>query len=164
MRLSSHARKECETKALVKLVLVRLPMRRASTFILAALGVLVCAASTTAFAISTNVTFHFYGAVDCGPCMAFKKSHLPHVKEEAARRGFDVAVNIIERSRDIERTGVYGDSDEILRLAAKQLEFVYPPIFFVSRNGVVLAAYRSDWKAALAHAQREAAQGPPSNR
>ncbi len=151
-------------KARVNLVLVRLSMRRASTFILAALGVLVCAASTSAFATTANVTFHFYGAVDCGPCMAFKKTHLPHVKEEAERTGFAVSVNIIERSRDIERAGIYGDSDGILRLAAKQLDFVYPPIFFVSRNGVILAAYRSDWKAALAHARRETAQEPPSNR
>ena len=130
-------------------------MRSALLILFSALTTLVCVVGgSSAFATSSNVTFYFYGAVDCAPCMAFKKTHLPDVLAEAEQSGFGVSVNIIDRTADIKTEGVYGDNDAILRRAATKLPVVYPPIFFVAQGSEILTAYRSDWKAALADAQR----------
>ena len=68
-----------------------------------------------------TVTFHFYGAEDCPPCMAFKRDHLADVKAGGSALGFAVEDNVIPRTRDVPNPGVYGDRDPILRAAAPQL-------------------------------------------
>ena len=106
---------------------------------------------------TTPVTFHFYGASDCAPCMAFKRSGLPVVNASAKSTGFGVAVNMIDKTVDVPKPGSYGDTDALLRIAEKQLDIVYPPIFFVSKNGQIVSVHRGDWKEALVSAEREAA-------
>jgi len=95
------------------------------------------------------IGFHFYGALDCPPCMKFKRYHLLDVREKAKHAGFSVSENIIEKTINVPSIGSYGDSDALLREAGKQLSVVYPPIFFVTRGDVVVSAYSGDWKAAL---------------
>ncbi|WP_293577788.1 thioredoxin family protein [Phaeobacter sp.] len=101
-----------------------------------------------------QVTFHFYGAEDCPPCMAFKRNHLADVQAEGRANGVIVEENVITRTRDVPKIGVYGDRDPILRLAAPQLERVYPPIFFVSQGGRIASVHGPDWSAALREARR----------
>ena len=101
-----------------------------------------------------TVTFHFYGAEDCPPCMAFKRDHLADVKAGGSALGFAVEDNVIPRTRDVPNPGVYGDRDPILRAAAPQLEFVYPPIFFVSQDGRIVSVHGHDWRAALDSARQ----------
>lgn len=122
---------------------------------LLALG-LACSGGLAAAA--EPVTFHFYGAEDCPPCMAFKRDHLAHVQAEGQDRGFAVEDNVIRRTRDVPKEGVYGDRDAILRLAAPQLDYVYPPIFFVSKGGEIMSVHGHDWAAALKAAQEIAGQ------
>lgn len=103
---------------------------------------------------SDPITFHFYGAEDCPPCMAFKRNNLADVQALGKQHGFNVEENVIPRTRDVPNVGVYGDRDPILRLAAPQLELVYPPIFFVSQGGEILSVHGHDWSAALREARR----------
>ncbi|MDE0695333.1 MAG: hypothetical protein OXH76_05810 [Boseongicola sp.] len=103
----------------------------------------------------SGVAFHFYGAEDCPPCMAFKRSGLPIVIAAAENAGFRVAVNVITKTRDVATPGAFGDTDAILREAAKQLDAVYPPIFFVTRYGTVVSVHGSDWQRAQESAERE---------
>ena len=104
------------------------------------------------------ITFHFYGAEDCPPCMAFKRDHLEDVKAEGSELGFAVEDNVITQTRDVAKTGVYGERDPILRLAVPQLEYVYPPIFFVSQGGAIASVHGHDWQAALEAARHLAGQ------
>ncbi len=64
---------------------------------------------------------------------------------------------MIDKTVDVAKLGSYGDTDALLRIAGKQLDIVYPPIFFVSRNGQIVSVHRGDWKEALVSAEREAA-------
>ena len=100
--------------------------------------------------------FHFYGAEDCPPCMAFKRDHLAGVVEAGKAHGFDVRVNVIQSTRDVPTAGSFGDTDALLRRAAEGLSFVYPPIFFVTRGDTVVSVHRGDWQAALERAVSEA--------
>lgn len=113
------------------------------------------ALATTAFASDADkVTFHFYGAEDCPPCMAFKRNHLEDVRAEGAELGFAVEDNVIAKTRDVPNPGVYGERDAILRLAAPQLEVVYPPIFFISKGGEIVSVHAHDWRTALQEARK----------
>ena len=96
-----------------------------------------------------NVTFHFYGAEDCPPCMAFKWNNLSGVRAIGQTHGFAVEDNIIAKTSDVPNPGAYGERDAILRLAAPQLELVYPPIFFVSQGGEIASVHAHEWQAAL---------------
>lgn len=117
-------------------------------------GVAVTALIAGPARASDQVTFHFYGAEDCPPCMAFKRNNLADVQALGKTHGFNVEDNVITRTRDVPKAGVYGDRDPILRLAAPQLELVYPPIFFVSQGGQIASVHGPDWSAALSEAQR----------
>lgn len=109
--------------------------------------------TSAAIAANPPVTFHFYGAQDCPPCMAFKRDHLANVQAQGQAMGFHVEDNVIARTRDVPKVGVYGDRDPILRVAAQQLELAYPPIFFVSRAGVVVSVHGPNWQDALEAAE-----------
>ncbi|WP_291732014.1 hypothetical protein [Leisingera sp. F5] len=132
-------------------------MLKRRMFCAAALAALTVAAGGQAIAAGA-VTFHFYGAEDCPPCMAFKRDHLAGVKAEGGALGFEVEDNVIRRTRDVPTPGVYGERDPILRLAAPQLEFVYPPIFVVSQAGRIVSVHGHDWRAALDSARQLAGQ------
>lgn len=118
----------------------------------------IAAAASALFAgparASDPITFHFYGAEDCPPCMAFKRNNLADVRALGKEHGFNVEDNVIARTRDVPNVGVYGDRDPILRLAAPQLALVYPPIFFVSQGGEISSVHGHDWSAALREAHR----------
>ena len=105
-------------------------------------------------AANDPVTFHFYGALDCPPCMAFKRNHLATVRSEGESLGFLVEENIVAKTREVPNTGAYGDRDPILRRAVPQLQRVYPPIFFVSRSGEIVSVHGHDWQAALEDVRR----------
>ena len=109
-------------------------------------------------ASDNKVTFHFYGALDCPPCMAFKRNHLANVQAEGQALGFLVEENIIPKTRNVSNVGVYGERDAMLRLAAPQLDLVYPPIFFVSQGGKIQSVHGPNWQDALSEAQRLAGQ------
>lgn len=115
-------------------------------FIVAGLSVLL---SSPAFSNDSGVIFHFYGAEDCPPCMAFKHRHLEHVQAEGRNLGFTVEDNVINKTADLPKIGVYGSRDKMLRRAADQLAQTYPPIFFVSHNGEVVSVHGPKWQAAL---------------
>ncbi|MEM8796072.1 MAG: hypothetical protein AAGE61_10935 [Pseudomonadota bacterium] len=105
---------------------------------------------------SPSVTFHFYGAEDCPPCMAFKRNHLSDVRAEGEAEGFAVAENIIEKTREIATIGIFGNADVLLRRVGPQLLRVYPPIFFVTDGEEIVSVDRHDWRAALASAKAAA--------
>ncbi len=130
----------------------------AKQIVLALIAALVFATAPLAADSGRNggVVFHFYGAEDCPPCMAFKRDGLPAVEAAAATAGFRIEVNIIERTRDVPSDGAYGQSDTLLRSIAGQLRAVYPPIFFVTKNGVLHSLHDHDWRAALASAAEAA--------
>ncbi|MES0884432.1 hypothetical protein [Roseibium sp. SCP14] len=109
-----------------------------------------------AVANDQEITFHFYGAEDCPPCMAFKRSGLPVVQKSAQENGYLVSVNIIEKTRDVPKPGSYGKADDLLRKAASELKRVYPPIFFVTKGDEVVVVYEGDWESALARAEKDA--------
>ena len=113
----------------------------------------VLAGSFAAAAQADGVTFHFYGAEDCPPCMAFKRNHLDDVRAQGEALGFLVEANVIARTRDVPKPGAFGDKDAMLRSAAPHLDVVYPPIFFVSERGEVVSAHQHDWGEALAAVQ-----------
>lgn len=100
-------------------------------------------------AMAADIQFHFYGAEDCPPCMAFKRDHLADVQDAGATHGFTVAANIIPRTLDVPVKGVFGEGDPILRTALTHGGRAYPPIFFVSRNDRVVSVHAHDWEAAL---------------
>lgn len=98
-------------------------------------------------------TFHFYGAEDCPPCVAFKRSHLAEVEASGRRAGFNVEAQVIPRTRDVPTVGAYGTADDILRNALDSGGRPYPPIFFVSRDGAILSVHGPDWQAAKSAAE-----------
>lgn len=104
-------------------------------------------------AAANVVTFHFYGAEDCPPCMAFKRDGLPIVQQSAANGGYAVRDNVIRRTREIQTIGVFGGADPVLRRAAERLDIVYPPIFFVTRGETILSVHGHDWRAAMQQAE-----------
>lgn len=95
------------------------------------------------------LTFHFYGALDCPPCMAFKRNHLQNVMKTGQIHGFNVAENIISKTKDVAKQGSYGDRDAILRRAAAELPVAYPPLFFISRKKEIISPAISDWRKTL---------------
>ena len=107
---------------------------------------------------SRQVTFHFYGAEDCPPCMAFKRNHLADVQNEGSALGFVVEENVISKTRDVPTPGAYGDRDAILRKAAQHLELAYPPSLFVSQGGEIVSVHGHDWRSALEEARKLAGQ------
>ncbi|PVZ72406.1 hypothetical protein [Pelagibaculum spongiae] len=106
------------------------------------------------------VTFHFYGAYDCPPCMKFKNHHLADVVKNGKQHGFEVKANVIDYTSDVPVLGSYGATDGLLRQAGKQLRFTYPPVFFVTQNDQVVAAYLGNWKTAQQVAIRLSAETP----
>jgi len=126
-------------------------------------GMIVLAALLISFvplahASNQSVVFHFYGAQDCPPCMAFKRDGLPIVQQAAAEVGFDISVNIAKRTRDVTTVGAFGEVDGLLRQAGKQIGSVYPPVFFISKNEKIVSVHGHKWRAALASAKQEAAK------
>lgn len=110
---------------------------------------------STPQARAAGVAFHFYGAYDCPPCMAFKNRHLDGVEAAAKTHGFSVQVNVINTTRDVPKPGSFGDADGVLRAAKPELGRIYPPIFIVTRGDQIVMAKRSDWRAALETAVRQ---------
>jgi len=108
------------------------------------------------YAQGKSVTFHFYGAMDCPPCMAFKRDGLQVVESAAARFGFSVAVNLTEYTKDVATPGTYGTADGLLRQAASKLQTVYPPIFFLTKQDVIVSVHGHDWRKALDQAIEQA--------
>lgn len=135
-------------------------MRWSSSLQVLAITMLVALSAGQAVAKDQTVAFHFYGAKDCPPCMAFKRDGLPVVEAAAAKLGFKVSANVIDRTADVATPGSFGPADELLRQAAPQLEWVYPPIFLVTKNGTVVSAHRADWQKALTNAKQMAAADP----
>lgn len=129
-------------------------MRRMLATLLISFGIFIGFVAGPAMA-ENSVVFHFYGAKDCPPCMAFKRSGLPEVETAAQEAGFTVAVNVIDKTRDVPNLGSFGDTDPILREAAEQMDVVYPPIFFVTRNSAIISIHDDDWEEALATALQE---------
>lgn len=114
----------------------------------------LCLAPFVARAQSTDqITFHFYGARNCPPCIAFKRDGLPIVQTSGDASGFAVTENLIERTQDIGEVGIFGPADPLLREAAKQLSRVYPPLFIVTRGSDILSAQEGDWRSAMADAE-----------
>lgn len=132
------------------------------TIALAAVFGFLAFGADQALAEKAPVTFHFYGAKDCPPCMAFKRDGLPVVEAAAAQLGFKVAANVIDRTWDVATPGSYGATDAILRRAGARMKRVYPPIFFVSRSGRVVSVHDADWRAALTRAKAEAQKDVPA--
>lgn len=128
-----------------------------SALVAAALTVAVPSAAAAADAAKdAPVAFHFYGADDCAPCVAFKRDGLPVVQASASKTGYAVAANMIRRTRDVSNPGAYGDGDPLLRRAGDKLEWLYPPIFIVTRGDEILSAKRGDWRAAMKEAEAAA--------
>ncbi len=96
-----------------------------------------------------DVAFHFYGAFDCPPCMAFKRDGLPVVEASGEELGFTVRANLIEKTRNVATPGAYGEADPLLREAGLQMDRVYPPVFFVTRKGEIHSVHGHDWEEAL---------------
>lgn len=118
----------------------------------------LCLTPFTARALSADrIIFHFYGAQNCPPCIAFKRDGLPIVQASGAASGFTVIENLIERTQDIGEVGVYGSADPLLREAGEYLSRVYPPLFIVTHLDVILSAREGDWRGALADAEAAAA-------
>lgn len=115
-------------------------------------GLILLLSMTVSVVVKADVSvgFHFYGALDCPPCMQFKREHLPDVQQQGREAGFSVSVNVIARTADVPAVGSFGESDALLRQAALQLPVTYPPIFFVTRNDQIAGAYLGDWQSALA--------------
>lgn len=118
-------------------------------FIAAATATALVTGPVGAAGAGDHVTFYFYGADNCPPCLAFKRNHLANVQAQGATHGFTVEVNMTSKIRDVPKVGTYGDRDPILRVAAEDLRIVYPPIFFVSQGGEVVSVHAHDWAAAL---------------
>ena len=98
--------------------------------------------------------FHFYGAYDCPPCMAFKRDGLPIVEKEAKSHGYKVAVNLTKKTQDVPTVGIYGKSDALLREAAKQMGRAYPPIFFLTIGDNIHRVYGPNWQKAFAEIKK----------
>lgn len=120
-------------------------------------ALLCCLVFSSGSVFAKDVQFHFYGAFDCPPCMAFKRDGLPVVQASAQENGFRVAVNIIDKTADVPTKGVYGKADTLLRVAGKQLKYVYPPIFFLTVDGEVHSVHGAKWREAHANAVKLAA-------
>ncbi|WP_299043255.1 hypothetical protein [uncultured Tateyamaria sp.] len=100
-----------------------------------------------------QIAFHFYGAQNCPPCIAFKRAGLPIVQAAGDASGFSVIENMIARTQDIGDVGIYGPADPLLRQAGGQLNRIYPPLFIVTRGDDILSAREGDWRSALADAE-----------
>lgn len=110
-------------------------------------------------ASASDVTFHFYGAENCPPCLAFKRNHLEDVRAAGRAAGFDVTENMVASIRDVPVEGSYGDTDALLREAATELVRTYPPIFFVTDGTDVVSVHGGNWRGALESAEARAAEG-----
>lgn len=115
-----------------------------------ATGLLAPAAS------ASDVTFHFYGAENCLPCLAFKRNNLDDVRAKGAEVGFDVVENMVPTIRDVPVEGSYGAADPLLRKAATELVRTYPPIFFVTDGDAVISVHGGNWRGALQSAEERA--------
>ncbi|MEM7643948.1 MAG: hypothetical protein AAF366_15685 [Pseudomonadota bacterium] len=96
-----------------------------------------------------ETAFHFYGAENCPPCMAFKRDHLAGVQAIGHADGFAVHENVIRDLRDMPEIGIYGPADPVLRAALGRGGRPYPPIFFVTDDDAILSVHGQDWQAAL---------------
>ena len=111
------------------------------------------------FALPANAetSFHFYGAENCPPCMAFKRNHLSEVQAKGQSEGFKVFENVTARTADVPVIGIFGDADPILRKAlATDNRIPYPPIFFVTRDDEVLSFHGTNWSDAMHSAAAKA--------
>jgi hypothetical protein len=124
-----------------------------------ALTVAVAVLFVSSVSAKGDIGFHFYGALDCPPCMAFKRNHLEDVRKQGQQMGFAVHENIIPKTSDVPKMGSYGPTDDLLRKAGKQLDYVYPPIFFVTEDGKIVSVFAGDWKGALEIAVTFSKQG-----
>ncbi|MEO0946040.1 MAG: hypothetical protein AAFY06_14610 [Pseudomonadota bacterium] len=114
--------------------------------------VLAAIATSPSFAFAQTkipVAFHFFGAQNCPPCIAFKRANLPMVQASGDQNGFDVFEHLIERTEDIGQIGIYGVADPLLRQASPMLQRIYPPIFMVTQGPDILAAREGDWRSIL---------------
>lgn len=112
--------------------------------------VLFLAAMLFAMPAAAETEFHFYGAEDCPPCMAFKHNHLPGVQATGETSGFAVAENVIARTADVPRVGIYGEADPLLRDALAVGDLTpYPPIFFLTKDDRVLSVHGANWREAM---------------
>ncbi len=117
---------------------------------------LVLATMLFALPAAAETEFHFYGAEDCPPCMAFKRNHLPSVQAAGETFGFGVAENVISRTADVPKVGIFGEADPLFRDALAVGDLVpYPPIFFVTKDDSVLSVHGADWRDAMDRAAYE---------
>ena len=108
---------------------------------------------------AAETEFHFYGAEDCPPCMAFKRNHLPTVQATGETSGFIVAENVISRTADVPEVGIYGEADSLLRDALAVGDLIpYPPIFFVTKDDRVLSVHGANWREAMDRAASEVSE------
>ena len=118
----------------------------------------ICLVST-AWWPSTGIaepSFHFYGAEDCPPCMAFKRNHLQTVQRRGAEEGFAVVENTIPHTKDVPNIGSYGAADSLFREALAFGDLVaYPSVFFVTDDERIISVHSADWAAALSAAVRQ---------
>lgn len=121
----------------------------------ASLGLFLVSAFFQTQASDSKIGFHFYGANDCPPCMAFKRNYLSLVKASAQEHGYSLKVNIIGKIQDVSEKGSYGSADPLLRKAEPSLSFVYPPIFIVTVNGDVVMAKTGNWRKVMERAEQE---------
>lgn len=104
-------------------------------------------------------TFHFYGAEDCPPCMAFKRDHLNDVIRLGAAEGFAVAENVTARTSEVATPGIFGAADAMLRDGLEASGGIaYPPLFVTSDDGATAFSHGADWATALAETRTRAAQ------
>lgn len=122
-------------------------------------------ATLAAVPAQAETVFHFYGALDCPPCMAFKRDHLADVQAAGEAEGFAVAENLIDRTTDVPDHGIYGATDPLLRAALTLADLTpYPPVFFVTVDGAVTSVHGHDWAAARAAAVVAGQEAPSPDR
>eukprot|EP00494_Astrolonche_serrata_P001778 UN01784 len=99
-------------------------MRKKILTLLASSGLFIVSAFFQTQAGDSRIGFHFYGANDCPPCMAFKRNYLSVVKASAQEHGYSVKVNTIGKIQHVAQKGSYGSADALLRKAEPKLSFV----------------------------------------
>ncbi|WP_343565294.1 hypothetical protein [Kiloniella sp. b19] len=95
------------------------------------------------------MAFHYYGAIDCPPCVAFKKEGLPVVSRAGLKNGFEVRVHQLAKTVDVFRVGSFGSADPLLREAALELDSLYPPVFVITLDGALYSSHGFEWEEAL---------------
>ena len=130
-------------------------MKKNFLTLIASFGLFVVSAFFQTHASDSRIGFHFYGANDCPPCMAFKRNYLSVVKASAREHGYSVKVNIIGKIQHVAQKGSYGKADPLLRKAESSLSFVYPPIFIVTVNDDVVIAKNGSWRQVMERAEQE---------